>query len=121
MRSADPIQASGSPPFSNQKIRLCSRNRPSTERTSMVSASPGTPGRSAQMPRVSSWTGTPAREARYSASITASSTTELALMPDARRAALLVVLDLALDPLDEPVAHGVRRDQQAARTTGCRA
>ena len=50
---------SGSPPFSNQKTRLCSRNRPRTDRTSMVSDRPGTPGRSAQMPRISSSTGTP--------------------------------------------------------------
>ena len=62
--SAEPIQAIGSPPFSNQKTRLCSRNRPRTERTVMVSDSPGTPGRSAQMPRTSRSTGTPACEAR---------------------------------------------------------
>jgi hypothetical protein len=44
----------------------------------MVSERPGTPGRSALMPRTSSWTGTPSCEARYSASIMASSTMELA-------------------------------------------
>ena len=44
-------------------IRLCSRKRPSTERTRIVSDSPGTPGRTAQMPRTSSSIGTPAREA----------------------------------------------------------
>ena len=62
--SAEPIHASGSPSLSNQNTRLCSRNRPSTERTLMVSERPGTPGRSAQMPRMSSSTGTPAWEAR---------------------------------------------------------
>ena len=41
----------------------CSRNRPTIERTRMFSDSPGTPGRSAQMPRMSSSTGTPAGEA----------------------------------------------------------
>ena len=64
IRSADPIHADGAPPFSNQKIRLCSRNRPRTDRTRMFSDSPGTPGRTAQMPRVSRSTGTPACEAR---------------------------------------------------------
>ena len=43
--------------------RECSRNRPTIERTRMFSDSPGTPGRSAQMPRTSSSTGTPACEA----------------------------------------------------------
>ena len=62
--SAEPIQATGSPAFSNQKMRLCSRNRPSTERTVTFSDSPGTPGRRAQMPRTRSSTGTPACEAR---------------------------------------------------------
>ena len=46
----------GSPPLSNQKTRLCSRNRPRIERTATVSDRPGTPGRSAQMPRISSST-----------------------------------------------------------------
>ena len=47
----------------------------------MVSDRPGTPGRSAQMPRTQTSTCTPAREARYSASMSASSTIELTLMP----------------------------------------
>ena len=64
MRSADPIHADGVPPFSNQKTRLCSRNRPRMDRTRMFSDSPGTPGRTEQMPRVSRSTGTPAMEAR---------------------------------------------------------
>ena len=62
--SAEPIHASGSPPLSNQKTRLCSRKRPRIERTSIVSDSPGTPGRSAQIARVTSWTGSPCWEAR---------------------------------------------------------
>ena len=37
IRSADPIHAWGSPPFSNQKMRLCSRNRPRMLRTVMLS------------------------------------------------------------------------------------
>ena len=40
----------------------------------MFSDSPGTPARSAQMPRTIRSTGTPAGEARYSASMTRSST-----------------------------------------------
>ena len=45
-------------------IRECSRKRPTIERTVMFSDSPGTPGRSAQMPRTIRSTCTPAREAR---------------------------------------------------------
>ena len=35
---------------SNEKIRECSRKRPTIETTRMFSEMPGTPGRSAQMP-----------------------------------------------------------------------
>ncbi len=41
----DPVAAS------KWKTRLCSRNRPRTDRTLIVSVSSGTPGRSEQMPR----------------------------------------------------------------------
>ena len=44
--------------------RECSRNRPTMLRTRTVSDSPGTPGLSAQIPRTTSSTGTPARLAR---------------------------------------------------------
>ena len=47
--SAEPMNVSGVPPFANQKIRLCSRNRPRTERTVIVSLSPGTSGRTEQI------------------------------------------------------------------------
>ena len=62
--SALPMKTCGSPPPPNRKIRECSRKRPRTERTSIVSDRPGTPGRSAQMPRTQTSTGTPAWEAR---------------------------------------------------------
>ena len=45
----------------------------------MFSDSPGMPGRSAQMPRTHRSTGTPACDARYSASTTVSSTSALVL------------------------------------------
>ena len=50
--------------LANQKIRECSRKRPSTERTRMFSLSPGTPGLMVQMPRTHRSTGTPAWLAR---------------------------------------------------------
>lgn len=78
--SALPIQTSGSPPLPKAKTRECSRNRPSTDRTRMFSDRPVTPGRTAQMPRTHTSTGTPAWDARYSASMIASSTIELHLM-----------------------------------------
>ena len=84
MRSALPSHHSGSPSLSNDITRECSRKRPTIERTRMVSDRPGTPGRSEQMPRISSSTGTPAADASYSASMIRSSTSELSLnrMPD---------------------------------------
>lgn len=77
--SALPNQTSGSPPLPKAKIRECSRKRPSTDRTRMFSDRPATPGRTAQMPRTHTSTGTPACAARYIASMTASSTIELTL------------------------------------------
>ncbi len=62
--SALPNHTSGSPPLPKANTRECSRKRPRTERTRMFSDSPGTPGRSAQMPRTHTSTGTPACEAR---------------------------------------------------------
>jgi hypothetical protein len=52
------------PPLPNQYTRLCSRKRPTIERTLMLSESPGTPGRRQQAPRTISWMRTPACEAR---------------------------------------------------------
>ena len=88
IRSALPSQYSGSPPSANASTRECSRNRPTMLRTRIVSDSPGTPGRSAQMPRTTRSIGTPARLASYSASMSSSSTMLLALMrmPDGRPA-----------------------------------
>ena len=74
--AALPMNTAGSPPFSNQNTRECSRNRPSRLRTRMFSLSPGTPGRIAQIPRTTASTGTPACEARYRESMITSSTTE---------------------------------------------
>ena len=48
----------------SEKIRECSRKRPTIETTWMFSETPGTPGRSAQIPRTLSSTWTPACEAR---------------------------------------------------------
>ncbi len=78
--SALPNHTSGSSPLPKTKTRECSRNRPSTDRTRMFSESPGSPGLSAQIPRTHTSTGTPAMLARYSASMTASSTIELTLI-----------------------------------------
>ena len=64
MRSAEPIQAWGSSPFANQKIRLCSRNRPRMLRTVIRLRQARHPGRIAQIPRISRSTGTPAWDAR---------------------------------------------------------
>ena len=45
--------------LANAKMRECSRKRPRMERTRMFSLRPGTPGRSAQMPRTTMSIGTP--------------------------------------------------------------
>ena len=50
-------------------MRECSRKRPTTETTRIVSLTPGTPGSRQQMPRTFRSIGTPACEARYSASM----------------------------------------------------
>ena len=63
MRSAEPIQTSGSPALSNSKSRECSRKRPRTLRTRMVS----TPQGAGRSPPSTSWTLAPAsRKARAS-------------------------------------------------------
>jgi hypothetical protein len=62
-RSALPIMRHLWPPVSNEKIRLCSRNGPSTLRTEMRSLTPATPGLSVQMPRTTISIRTPAVEA----------------------------------------------------------
>ena len=51
IRSALPSRYVFSSPASKQKSRLCSRKRPSTERTRMFSLSPSTPGTSVQIAR----------------------------------------------------------------------
>ena len=60
-------------------MRLCSRKRPTIERTWMFSDSPGTPGRSEQAPRTIRSIFTPSPEAAYRARITDSSTSALTL------------------------------------------
>ena len=80
IRSALPIQVVVRSLVWNDRIRLCSRKRPSTLRTVILSLRPGTPGRSMQIPRVMISTLTPAVEAAYSASITSGSTRELILI-----------------------------------------
>ena len=62
-----------SPPFVKAKTRECSRNRPTMLRTRIVSDMPGTPGRTAQIPRTNKSMGTPACDARYSESMVGSS------------------------------------------------
>ena len=51
IRSAEPNRYVASGPVPNRKIRECSRYRPTSERTRIVSDSPGTPGRRQQMLR----------------------------------------------------------------------
>jgi len=62
-RSALPISTTFRSPASNVMIRLCSRYRPRTLRTVIRSLRPGTPGSSAQIPRVTMSTRTPAADA----------------------------------------------------------
>ena len=57
-------------------MRECSRKRPTTETTRTFSLTPSTPGRRQQMPRTFRSIGTPACDARYSASIERWSTSE---------------------------------------------
>ena len=52
-----------SPPLAKRKTRVCSRKRPTIERTRMFSESFGTPGRSAHTPRTMRSTFTPACDA----------------------------------------------------------
>ena len=74
IQSALLINSFSSPPWWKQKIRACSRNRSTMEITSMLSLSPLTPGRRQHWPRTFKRILTPARLARYSASITSGST-----------------------------------------------
>ena len=55
-------------------MRECSRKRPTIDRTVMLSLTPGTPGRSRQMPRTIRSISTPAWEAAYRARMQAAST-----------------------------------------------
>src|SRR5690606_28144149 len=50
-------------PLAKHTIRECSRNRPAMDLTRKVSLRPVTPGRSPQMPRITSEIFTPARDA----------------------------------------------------------
>ena len=61
-------------------MRECSRKRPTTETTLIVSLTPATPGLRQQMPRTLRSIGTPAWEARYSASMQRWSTSEFIFM-----------------------------------------
>src|SRR5882724_8129120 len=61
---------SDSPPLANQNTRLCSRKRPTTERTRILSEMPGTPGLIVQAPRTIRSMRTPAHEALYRSSTT---------------------------------------------------
>ena len=78
----------------------------------MFSETPGIPGRSAHRPRMIRSICTPAREARYSASMTCGSTSEfiLAMIRAGRPGAR--VLGLALDLLDDRFVQAERRLQQ---------
>mmetsp|Transcript_8850 Transcript_8850/g.15205 ORF Transcript_8850/g.15205 Transcript_8850/m.15205 type:complete len:200 (+) Transcript_8850:358-957(+) len=60
IQSALPMKNLASPPFSKRMMRWCSRNRPITDTTRMLSLNPGTPGRMRQMPRTMRFTFTPA-------------------------------------------------------------
>ena len=75
-------------------------------RTRMFSLSPRTPGRTEQMPRTHRSTGTPACDARYMASVTASSTIEFTLIrtPEGRPLLWLAIslLMLSISPLRTP-------------------
>ena len=71
-------------------------------------------GRSAQMPRTTTSTRTPACDARYSASITCSSTKALAFSRIRPSAPSARGRDLAFDAFDDAPAHPVRRDQEVA-------
>jgi hypothetical protein len=61
-------------------MRECSRNRPTIDRTAIVSLIPGIPGRNAQMPRTIRSIGTPAREVRYRSLMRLGSDSPLTLM-----------------------------------------
>ena len=80
----------------------------------MFSEKPSTPGRSAQMPRTTTSTWTPARDARYSASITCSSTSAFIFSrirppPSSRCAAISRSTRSMM-----PGANAVRGDQKIA-------
>ena len=62
--SALPMNTAGSPSLWNANARECSRYRPTTLRTRMVSLTPSMPGLSEQMPRTQTSIGTPAWLAR---------------------------------------------------------
>ena len=110
--SALPNQCSSDPTKWN--TLECSRNRPRIDRTRTFSDSPATPGFSAQMPRTTMSTGTPACAARYSASITCSSTRLFTLMRIPVGPPLPQVLDLPLDQLHDAGPDAVRRHEDAA-------
>ena len=81
-------------------------------RTRMVSLTPAIPGRRAHVPRTQMSIGTPTADARYSASMVSSSTTEL-LDADAGLPPCHVVVDFPIDAFDKPGPHGMRGDDQS--------
>jgi hypothetical protein len=81
-------------------------------RTSMFSDSPGTPGRSAQMPRTTSSTCTPGPAGRVEGVDRLLVDDAVRLDPHARRPAGAGVRGLGADPLDEPGADTVRRHHE---------
>ena len=69
IQSALPMYISSLPSFSKIKIRACSRNSPTMERTSIFSESPGIPAFRQQIPRTTRWILTPAQDASYKAAM----------------------------------------------------
>ena len=95
-------------------MRECSRNRPTTDLTLMLSLMPSTPGRTEHMPRTMRSISTPAALALYSAAITLRIDDRVALHHDSAVAVAALPLTLAVDEIDDPRAQRVRRDEQLA-------
>ena len=123
IQSAEPIRNSpssgSSEPAAKWKMRECSRKRPMIERMRMFSVSPGTPGARQQRPRTIRSTGTPACEARDSASQISRSSSWFILQTIRAGRPGLVVFDLALDELDELARACASARRAASRTTAC--
>ena len=89
-------------------MRLCSRNRPTMLVTSMLSLTPGTPGRRQQIPRTINSIFTPACDAWYSARIMRLSTSAFILKIRCPALPFARVLDLAVDQCLEARRAGSR-------------